>query len=132
MKRILALIGLMALVVSTASTEPWAPFTQTVTAGTAIRVTNHPVLVSSLFFQMKTGGTGRGYVLAAPAGVTCSNGGAGTTLIAELQPATATAPGGNATIPSNPDPQGGIDASLYCVDGSHTADVITIAGNLRN
>lgn len=132
MKIILAIIGLLTVLVQTASTEPWAPFTHTVTAGTAIRVTNHSVLVSSLFFQMKTGGTGRGYVLAAPKGVTCAVNGVGTTLIAELQPATSTAPGGNATIPSNPDPQGGIDASLYCVDGSNTGDIITIAGNLRN
>jgi len=113
-------------------TEPWGGIIGTVAAGTAARITTRPTLASSLFFQMQTGGTGRGYVLYAPPDVVCHNGGAGTTLIAELQPATSTAPGGNAVIPSNPDPQGVIDISGYCYDGSHTGDTVIISWNIRN
>lgn len=133
MKRLFALIGLMALVVSNASTEPWNGRIVTVAAGTAGRVTNVRTQVSSLFFQMlPAAGAGIGYVLYAPKGVTCSQGTAGTTTIAVLQAATSTAPGGNATVPSNPDPQGGIDASLYCYDGAHSGDTILLSWNLRN
>jgi|ERR1035438_2417319 hypothetical protein len=132
MKRTLAIIGLLALLVSTASTEPWLPFSQTITAGTAIRLTSNPTLVSSLSFQMHSGGTGRGYMLFAPKNVTCALNGGGTVLIAELNAATATAAGAQGVVPSNSDPQGGIDASLYCIDGTHSGDVVTIAGNLRN
>ncbi len=130
LKRISILTLLFFLAASPTWTEPWGGRTITLTPGTAIRVVGTRTLVSSLFFQMATGGTGVGYVLSAPIGVTCANGGAGTTLIATLQPATSTAPGGNATIPSNSDPAGGIDAQLYCVDGS-AADGMIVSFNLR-
>lgn len=132
MKRLISIPILIALFVLPIRTEPWGGTGITITDGTAIRVVKVRTIVSSLFFQMKTGGTGRGYILSAPKDVTCAVGGAGTTLIAELIPATATSPGGNAVIPSNSDPQGGIDAALYCVDGSNSGDIVTIAWNLRN
>lgn len=129
-------LSLIALLVVAAArptwTEPWGGQQFTMTSGVAQRVVNKTTIVSSLFIQMATGGSGVGYILYAPPDVTCALNGAGTTLIAELQPATSTAPGGNAVIPSNPDPQGGIDAHGYCIQGAHTSDVMTVSFNLRN
>lgn len=132
MKKLLALFSLAFLITAPLSSEPWGGKLITVTAGTAIRIVTISTRVSSFVAQMATAGTGRGYLLYAPIGVTCTNGGAGTTLIAELQPATSTAPGGNVTVPSNTDPYGGIDLAGYCVDGSNSGDVINVAFNIRN
>lgn len=134
LKRLSLIALLMVLLVSPTWTEPWGGRAITVAAGTAVRVVGVRTISSSLFFQMKEGcsSCGVGYILYAPPDVSCANGGAGTTLIATLAAATSTAPGGNAVIPSNPDPQGGVDIRGYCVDGSHTADVITVSWNIRN
>jgi len=132
MKRIPLLLLLICLLVSPASTEPWSGAQITVTAGTAIRLVKNRTIAQSLSIQMHSGGSGRGYVLFAPSGVTCSNGGAGTILIAELNAATASAAGGQIVLPNPGDPQGGpVDVSLYCLDGSNSGDVITTAWNLR-
>jgi hypothetical protein len=132
MKRLLFVLAALILLVAPASTEPWGGKAVTVSAGTAVRLVPNRTIATSLFFQMKTGGSGKGYILYAPTSVTCALNGTGTTFIAELQPATSTAPGGNAVIPSNPDPYGGVDVSLYCVDGSNSGDVITTSWNTRN
>lgn len=127
-----ALVGLLLLACMTGYTEPVNGRVITVTAGTAIRITTDPVLATSILFQMRTGGTGRGYVLYAPQGVTCANGGAGTTLVGEIAPASATAPGGSLSIPSNTDPVGGIYPRSFCVDGSNSGDGINVSWNVRN
>jgi|SRR5579885_672964 len=133
MKKLLAIISLLVLTSLPMTSEPWGGAAITITAGTAIRLAKNRTMASSIFFQMATGGTGRGYVLFAPSGVTCANGGAGTTKIAELSPATTTAPGGSVTIPLNVDPQNPqVDVSLYCVDGSNNGDVMNVSWNIRN
>ncbi len=132
LKKLLLVTTLLLCAASPTWTEPWGGKVVTIAAGTAARVTTRPTLASSLFFQAQTGGTGVIYILYAPPDIVCSNGGAGTTLIATLQPATSTAPGGNAVIPSNPDPAGGVDISGYCTDGSHTGDTVVVSFNLRN
>lgn len=132
MKRTVLLIVLIAALIFPANTEPWGGAQITVTAGTAIRLVKNRTIAQSLSFQMHSGGSGRGYVLFAPSGVTCANGGAGTTLLMELNAATANSAGGSGVVPMPGDPQGGpVDVSLYCVDGSNSGDVITVAWNLR-
>lgn len=100
----------------------------TVAAGTPVRLATSRLLVNRIFIQMKTAGTGRGYVMAGiPVGTTPAS----TTsahLTAELCPATATAPG-CAYTDSYPD---GIDVSLIWVDGSHTGDKITVSWEVSN
>ena len=131
MKKILCAVLLTVLGSRVTYPEPWTGLQLTLTPGTAQRLVKNSIIASSLFIQMNVGGTGVGYVLSAPIGVTCAKGGAGTTWIATLQAATSTAPGGNITIPSNPDPQGGINVALYCVDGAQS-DTVTVAWNQRN
>lgn len=130
-KKITLFLALLAVIVVPMRTEPWGGKVITLTPATAIRIVGIRTIVSSFVVQMATGGTGRGYLLYAPTDITCSKGGAGTTLIAELSPATATAPGGSVTVPSNPDPAGGVDLSGYCVDGS-ASDALNAAWNIRN
>lgn len=128
--RLMAVVFLMTAL--PAMTEPWGGRLITLTPATAIRIVSSRTIVSSFIVQMDACSTcGLGYLLYAPASVTCSNGGAGTTLIAKLAPGTATTPGGNVTVPSNPDPQGGVDLGGYCVDGSAAAPVI-VSWNIRN
>lgn len=130
--KIRVLIAALLLMAVPGITEPWGGVSITLTPGTAIRIVKIRTIVSSFIVQMApTSTTGVGYVLYAPPGVTCANGGAGTTLIATLATATASSPGGNVTIPSNPDPFGGADISGYCVDGA-AASPVTVAWNLRN
>lgn len=133
MKKVIAIAALL-LVAIPAWTEPFNGSTISVTAGTAIRIltTGPDLVVTSIFFQMATGGTGRGYVLYAPSGVTCNRGSAGTTTVGELSPASATAPGGSLTVPMNPDPYGGLVANHWCIDGSHTGDGLIVSFNVRN
>lgn len=131
--RIISILSLAALLAVPMKTEPWGGKVITVASGTAVRLSvGRSLLASSIFFQMDVGATGVGYVLSAPIGTTCAYQGAGTTLIAKLNPgSTPTVVGGNATIPSNSDPAGGSDVTLYCVDGSHTGDGIITSWNLR-
>jgi hypothetical protein len=131
MKKLISLLVLTAFFHSPATSEPYFGRIVTVAAGTAVRLVGLRTLASQLKIQMQTGGTGRGYVLWAAPDVTCSNGGAGTTLVAELSPATSTAPGGSITLPENQDPAGGVDVRNFCVDGSHTADTIVVSWNVR-
>ncbi len=133
LKRISILTLLLFLAASPTWTEPWGGAQFTMASGVAQRIVGIRTMASSLFIQMKEGSsTGIGYVLYAPTDVSCLLGGAGTTLIAELQPSTSTAPGGNAVIPSNPDPQGGLDIAGYCIQAAHTGDIMIVSWNLRN
>ncbi len=135
MKRLLLISAVTLALCLTGWTEPWMGQLVTVNAGTAVRLTvRNPTLATSLFAQMLPASSGGvGYILYAPKSVSCSNGGAGTTLVATLAPATATAPGGNAVIPFPADPQNpSINVADYCFDGSHTGDTMTVSWNLRN
>jgi hypothetical protein len=131
-------ISLIVLVLALAlplRPEPWGNQTITVTAGTAQRLNvAQGTLATSLFAQMLPASSGGvGYLLFAQHGVTCSNGGAGTTLIATLAAATSTAPGGNVTIPFPASPQNPkIDVSLYCFDGATSGNTIGVSFNLSN
>ena len=133
MKRILLISLALALCVIPVRTEPWGGRTMTVTSGAAERIVTISTIVSSFLVQMDPASSaGLGYLLYAPVGTTCLKGADGTTLIATLSPATSTAPGGNVTVPSNPDPQGGVNLSGYCFQGSHTGDTATVSWNIRN
>lgn len=131
LKRISLILVLTLLSAVQTKTEPVNGRTITVTAGTAVRIVANRTIVSSFLVQMATGGSGRGYVLYKVGG-DCVKGSAGTTLVAELSPASSSGPGGSMTMPSNPDPQGGIDLSHFCTDGSNTNDTINVSWNLRN
>lgn len=132
----LSLIALLfELITIPMRSEPWGGQTITVTAGTAQRLNvRQGQLATSLFAQMlPTSSGGVGYLLFAQKGVTCSNGGAGTILIATLAAATATAPGGNVTVPWPANPQNPkVDVSLYCIDGAHSSDPVGVSFNLSN
>ena len=135
MKKLLLISAVILALASTGWTEPWMGQLVTVNAGTAVRLTvRNPTLSTSLFVQMLPAASGGvGYILYAPKAVACSNGGAGTTLIATLTAATSTAPGGNAVIPWPADPQNpSINVADYCFDGSHSTDTMTVSWNLRN
>ena len=133
MKKILLISAVLLSLVTTGWTEPWGGADITVTAGTAIRIVKTRTLATSIYFEMKTGGTGRGYILSAPPDVTCALNGAGTTFITELAAATSTTPGGNAVIPWPADPQNPpVNVQYYCVDGTVSSDVIHVAYNISN
>lgn len=126
MKRLLALLMLLVL--------PAAPDSQvgvvlTLATGTAQRfvsATGRPVLANSLLIQALHGGSNIVYVLNANPSATCVLNGAGTTLVAELYPATATAPGGSYSFPTNgaaTSSEGGFDIRWYCVQGTSSDTV---------
>lgn len=139
MKRTLAIIALILVSVSTGYTEPQNGSIITITAGTAIRVIlnasqANPVKANSILVQPLHGGTGLIYVLNANPSFTCSNGGAGTTFVAELAAATSTAPGQTFTFPSNgtaTSSSSGFDVRYYCIDGSHTGDTVAVSWDVR-
>lgn len=86
-------------------------------------ITDIPYLVTRIFIQMKTAGTGLGYVMAdVPRGTVGSQSNT-KHKTAELAPATATAPGASY---SDTDP-GGIDISLMWIDGSVSGDKVIIS-----
>ena len=127
-------IALIVLLAVPMLPEPWGGKTFTVAAGTAARIVS-PVktLATQLTVQMDVSATGIGYLLYAPPSVTCSNGGAGTTLVTKIIPGSGSNPGVAVTIPlpaspSNPK----IDIQNYCLDGSHTGDGIIVSWNLSN
>ena len=135
LKKLFLIVLVIPLIAIHIGAEPWGGQTITVTAGTAQRLNvRSPTLVTSLFFQMLPASSGGlGYVLFAQKGVTCSNGGAGTTLIATLSGATTSSPGGNVTLPFPSNPQNPkLDASLYCVDGATSGNGVAVSFNLSN
>jgi hypothetical protein len=134
LKRILSILAVCAILV-TLRAEPWEGKVLTIVPGTAQRLWTGATqrLASSIFIQVDVGNTGVAYVLSAPVGVTCAYQGAGTTLITKLAVGTASAPGGSVTIPSNPDPIGGVNVGLYCVDVAGGGNNQIVASwNLRN
>lgn len=125
--------------------------TLTVTASTPINIatgltaaggmTNYgrlaPVWVRSVFIQMLLGGTGYGVVMDGIYGVQADGispripsalGATSGDLTAQLQPATATAPGGSyGDQYPIANQQGTIDATKIWIDGSHTGDTVVVS-----
>lgn len=105
------------------------PYNQriTITAGTPVQVSAAHIKVHSILIQMRTGGTGRGYILRPLPGVTPSASN-GADLSAELAPATATAPGG--AWSDNDDTPFGTRKDIYLdaiwIDGSNSTDTVTV------
>lgn len=142
MKRATSLILLAILLVLPAATEPQDGRVITITAGTAIRLilnpsTRDPVRANSLFIQALHVASGTGgiiYVLNADPSITCTKGAAGTTLVAELSPATTAAPGGSFSFPSNGSAttqSGGTDIRRFCLDGAQSGDTVVTSWDLR-
>ena len=129
MRRLIAIIVILAAGVSPAlPTDAQYGRQITVTAGTPIRVVSTRTLVASVFVQMKHGGSGLGLIYSANPSESCSAG----TLVAELSPASPTAPGGAYVFPSNDSAgtqQGGYDMNWLCVDGSNSGDVMIVSWN---
>lgn len=102
--------------------------TITVVAGTPVRLAALPTYARSLLITMLTGGTGRGYVLSCPTDVAAVK--SAQTLITELGPASATAPGGqfywDRSAPGNP----AINIQEFAVDGSNSGDTIQCSWEL--
>lgn len=132
MKRLLIIPLLLALISPRMNSEPWMGVQLTITPGTAQRFVKNNVEALSLSIQMDSCSTcGIGYILYAPTSVTCSYQGAGTTLIAKLNPGTSTSLGGQITISGLSSPEGAILVGNYCVDGPSSAPVI-VSWNIRN
>lgn len=130
MKKLLALAVFFAI---SAYPDPQVSRTVTFTTGTAVRISNNDVQANSIFVQMLHGGTALGYVLFAAPDVTCALATAGQ-LVAEMAPATATAPGGTFNFPSNSTAQSGSSGTnvhFWCVGGT-TGDTAVISYNVRN
>ena len=112
----------------------------TITAGAAIRLILNPstaraVQANSMLIQALHGGSGLIYILNCDPSITCVRGNAGTTLVAELAPATSTAPGGSFTFPTNGSAtsgSGGFDVRYWAVDGSTNGDTVATSWDLRN
>ena len=133
MKKAIAAIALMLLLALAAFPDPQVSQPIALTTGSAVRVANMDVQFNSLFIQMKHGGSNIGYVLFADPALTCSATTAGQ-VVAELAPASATAPGGSFTFPSNGVANygsGGNNAHYWCVQGS-TGDSVIVSYNMRN
>lgn len=125
----IALIGLMVFAPILLDAER-VNMQVTITAGTPVRLTTTKTLVNRLFIQLKTGSSGRAFLLlGVPATTTCDATNAAQ-LTAELAPATATAPGGSFSDPQGANgmsPSDSEDLAQICIDGSHTGDVVVIS-----
>jgi hypothetical protein len=112
------------------------------TAGTAVplvpnRKTVNAVMVNSLFIQTPHCTTcGIIYVLNCSYQLTtCANGAAGTTLVAEIPAATATAPGGWFRFPTNgsaSNSSGGTDLRYWAVDSAVSGVTVLTSYDYRN
>lgn len=136
MKRLFCILVALALwSTPLLPSDSWNSRVITVTAGTAIRIVNNSVRVDSIVFQMLHGATtGLGYVLNASPQVTCATGGVGTAQVAELAPATSTAPGQSVTVPSNgsaTNSEGGLDLQWWCLDGATSGSTVLVSWNPR-
>ena len=134
MKRILSMILVAVVCVCTATSEPQNGRIITITAGTAQRIVTNRVMANSMLVQPLHGGTGLVYVLNAAPNFTCGNGSAGTTFVAELGPATTTAPGSTFTFPSNSSgttQAGGFSLQYWCIDGAHSGDTVAVSWDQR-
>lgn len=133
MKKAISILTLGFLLGVSAFSDPQISRVVTLTTGSPVRVTNNDVQASSLFIQALHGGSNIVYVLFADPNIACNVNTAGQ-LVAELAPATATAPGGSFTFPSNGATQnaaGGSNMHHWCVQGT-SSDQVVISYNLRN
>lgn len=134
LKRLSILCVMLLLSGLRISSEPQAGVVITITAGTAQRFVSIPTRANSIFIQGVTGGSGRGYVLNANPANTCSKGGAGTTWVADLAPATSTAPGQAFYFPSNDSATtatSGFNIQYWCLDGSNSGDQFLVSWDVR-
>lgn len=98
----------------------------TITAGTPIMVTDKPKFADRILIQMRTGGTGRGYVYDdIPDGMTPAQIAAGGDVPVELAPADSEGPGGVY------EDTGNIDLSGIAIDGAVTGDVVLVSAHLK-
>jgi hypothetical protein len=133
MKKALVIVALLTLLAASAFPDPQVSQTISLTTGVAVRVAVSDVQFSSLFIQMKHGGANLGYVLFADPAITCNVTTPGQ-LVAELAPATSTAPGGSFIFPTNGTANfasGGTNAHFWCVQGT-TGDSVIVSYNQRN
>ena len=94
------------------------------------RLATSQTLADRIFVQMKTGGTGLGYVLYSDTGAVPPSKATDADIVAELGVASATGPGGSY---SDVQPGGGncIDVYGYWVDGAVNGDKIRVSYNAR-
>jgi hypothetical protein len=94
------------------------------------RLASTQTLGDRLFIQMKTNGSGLGYVLYSDSGAIPPSKANDADVVAELALATSTAPGG---AYSDAQPGGGnfMDMSAYWVDGAVNGDKIRASYNVR-
>ena len=100
------------------------------------RIASSQTLGDRLFVQMKTAGTGLGYVLCSNSGGIPSKAndpgsdGVSSDIVAELPPAGTTYPGGTY---SDPQPGGGNfeDMAAYWVEGAVNGDKVRVSYNKR-
>jgi hypothetical protein len=141
MKKLITIPLALLLMVIPVKTEPQEGSVITITAGTAIRLianagTVQPVIANSLLIQPLHGGSGIVYVLnCSPSLTNCAKGSAGTTLVAELPPATSTAPStGSFTFPSNgtgTQQGGGFDVRYWAIDGGNSGDTVATSWDVK-
>lgn len=101
----------------------------TITAGTPQQVATVPTFGDRWFAQMLKGGSGMGYVMDAPSGVTPHKTDSAH-LVGQMGAATSTAPGGSL---SDDQPGGGnfIDMSSLWIDGDNSGDTLLFTYNQR-
>lgn len=107
----------------------------TVAAGTPIQLATVTTPANRVFIQMLTGGSGSGYVMDVSsyvAGTTPAHTTSGE-LVAQLCPATSTAPGCSYSDTAGSAPgSGAIDISKLWIDGSNSGDTLVVSYDLRN
>ena len=103
----------------------------TVTAGTPIRVTTIAgTYVNRLFIQSRHANTGVVYVLMGVKSATACDATNTSQLTAELGPGDATHPGGTLSDPQGANgntPADSEDASMICIDGTNSGDVVIVS-----
>lgn len=120
--------------------------TLTITAGTPVNIYTETSVgdpsfldlygkqASRVFMQMKHGGSGLGYVMSGCANRVPSSANS-SDVSAELQPATATAPGGTWSDPASgsfADTPSCVPVNGIWVDGSHTGDQVIVSYDLKD
>lgn len=101
-----------------------------VVAGTPIRIATQSTSVNRLFIQSRHGSTGIVYLLGGvPTGTTC-NANNSSQLTAELGPGDSLHPGASLSDPQGADgntPSDREDLATWCIDGSHTGDLVIVS-----
>lgn len=114
----------------------------TIAAGTPINVATggaasfpntQPVWAKSVFIQMRTGGSGIGYVMSGIQPGRVPSAANASDLSSELYAASPTGPGGAYSYPEPGNTyRGDIDVNQIWIDGTHTGDTVTVTYDLVN